>query len=78
VLYAEAVSTLGAESPFKPAWCLFAQGDAPSAAVCSAAQGENYTRFEFPGDAHGMMLISPEIEPNPLELILDFMAQVLG
>lgn len=78
VLYADAVSTLGAESPFKPAWCLFAQADAPSAAVCNAAQGENYTRFEFPGDAHGMMLISPEIEPNPLELILDFLAQVLG
>jgi hypothetical protein len=39
-----------------------------------AAQEENYTRFEFPGDAHGMMLISPAIEPDPPEMILDFLA----
>jgi len=25
-----------------------------------------------------MMLISPAIKPNPLELILDFLAQVIG
>ena len=46
--------------------------------IHSVVHRENYTRFEFPGDAHGMMLISPAIEPNPLELILGFMAQVLG
>lgn len=78
VLYEEAVSTLGAESPAKPAWCLFAQGDAPSAAVCNAAQAESFSKFEFPGDAHGMMLLSPTIDPHPLELILDFLEQVLG
>jgi hypothetical protein len=78
ILYEEAVRSLGAESPARPAWCLFAQGDAPSAAVCNAAQGEHYTRFEFPGDAHGMMLLSPTSDPNPLELLLDFLEQVLG
>jgi dienelactone hydrolase len=73
VAYKEAVSALGAEQPPKPAWCLYAEGDAESARACEAAAGDNYRAIKYPGNNHGMMLIRPDVEPGALELILDFL-----
>ncbi len=78
VPYAEVVSRLGKETPPKPAWCFYAEKDVPSAKVCQEAQGENYRSWRYAGEAHGMMLVAPDITPAVLPLLLEFLAQTVG
>lgn len=76
--FAEAVRELGEEQPPKPAWCLAAEGDRDSHDTCSAASGEHYRYITYTGNAHGMSLIHPDIEPDTLIMILDFLQLALG
>ena len=78
VPYADAVDALGAEQPPKPDWCLFADQDTDSAQACQSASGGHYRMVQYDGSQHGMMLIGPDIEPNALLLILEFLALSLG
>jgi len=71
--YSAVVADLEAESPSKLAWCLYSSEDMPSADSCQSASGEFYQSFEYPGSAHGMVLIDPDLTPNPLDLILQFL-----
>jgi hypothetical protein len=76
--YADAVAALEAEQPPKPVWCLFSKGDQPSAATCTSASDEHYRQIAYDGNRHGMALIDPKVEPNALQLILDFLKLSLG
>jgi hypothetical protein len=74
VPYDEAVTALdGAD---KPAWCLAAEGDPGSAPACQSASGDHYRMEMYPGTGHGMELIKPEMEPDTLELVLEFLQLV--
>ena len=73
--YPEEVANLGNEDPPKPAWCLYSSGDGESAGACEAAVGDHYHAVSYPGSAHGMALVVPETDPNPLDLILAFLNQ---
>ena len=74
--YAQVVQELEAAEPPVPVWCLAAENDKASWEVCNAATGAHFERYLYDGDAHGMYLIVPEIEPNPLDLIQEFLAMV--
>ena len=79
--YEEMVKELGEASDPKPVWCLYAESDPESAAVCGNITEDNYTPYPYPADAvfsngHGMNLITPNQDPDPLELILKFLAVV--
>jgi len=76
--YKDAVSDLGSEQPPKPAWCLYAEGDAESAQACEAASGDNYRSVKYSGNHHGMMLVQPELEPSALQIMLDFLKLAFG
>ena len=78
VPYADAVDALGAEQPPKPDWCLFAEEDADSAAACQSAAGDHYRMVQYDGSPHGMRLIDPAVEPNALQLLLEFIGLSLG
>ncbi len=78
VPYADAVDALGAEQPPKPDWCLFAAGDATAASSCQSAAGDHYRTVQYDGTLHGMDLIAPDVEPNALLLLLDFIGLSLG
>lgn len=59
-----------------PAWCLSAKGDGEAYPTCNAASGTDYVKYDYAGNAHGMMLIAPDQKPkgfdkNTLELFLD-------
>ncbi|MEW6716849.1 MAG: hypothetical protein AB1345_05010 [Chloroflexota bacterium] len=54
-------------------WCLYAADDPESAPTCKSLTGEHFQTFEYAGRSHGMLLIVPEIEPNTLQLLLDFL-----
>lgn len=77
--YADTVEALEAEDLPKPAWCLYAPGDTDSAETCLMASGDNYLAVEYEGALHGMMLIGPDVkpEPNALQQILDFLELTL-
>jgi dienelactone hydrolase len=79
--YGEMVKELGAASDPKPVWCLYAESDPESAAVCGNITENNYTPYSYPPDVifsngHGMNLISPDQDPDPLGLMLKFLAMV--
>jgi hypothetical protein len=78
VPYADAVSSLMEETPPKHDWCLWATGDVGAAGACNSAMGDQYLSIEWAGSAHGMDLFRPEVEPNVLLKILDFITLVYG
>ena len=75
--YAQEVANLEDELVGRPAWCLYAEGDSESADACLEASGPLYRAVDYLGNPHGMRLISPEQDPNPLDLILDFIREYL-
>ncbi len=56
-----------------PLQCLAAEEDGESAPTCRSAAGEHYQTTIYPGGLHGMMLIQPDLEPNPLEIVLNWL-----
>jgi dienelactone hydrolase len=74
--YPDEVAKLEAGSPPVPAWCLYATGDTPSAEACQTAAGDLYQATSYDGNAHGMELLSPDFEPNPLMRILEFFNEI--
>ena len=72
VPYSEMVSALEENDPSRPAWCLYDQND-PDSTFCSEIKGEHYFSESWSdGNLHGMHLITPNLEPQPLERILEF------
>ena len=66
-----------------PVWCLAAENDGESPRLCQAIPGSSNQAFIFPGRAHGMDLIDPDLIPsnpdvglNGLELVQEFLEQV--
>ena len=78
VPYADAVQALGEESPPKPVDCFFDPNDSKAAQTCQSADGDHYQTFEWIDGTHGMALLRPDLEPNPMALILDFLVRAFG
>jgi dienelactone hydrolase len=76
--YDKTVNKLQAEQPPKAVWCLSAEKDSEASPTCKSAAGDAYRAISFPGSAHGMALLDPEIKPNTLELMLDWLKLSLG
>ncbi len=74
--YPDEVAKLETASPPVTAWCLYATGDTQSAGACQNAEGELYQTTEYEGSAHGMVLLSPDTEPNPLTRMLEFLNEI--
>jgi len=74
--YADAITYLEDDMPPASGWCLFAVGDTQSATACENASGDLYQATEVEGQAHGMALISPESDPNPLIYMLSFFNKI--
>ncbi len=79
VPYAQAVKPLQDEQPAKPVWCLYGEQDRGSAPACKAASGSAYRAISYGNVAtHGMQLIAPKIQPDTMQLILDFLKLCFG
>lgn len=72
VSYADEVALLENELLPRPAWCLYSASDSESAAACQEADGQLYVATEYEGTAHGMSLVRPDVDPNPLDELLRF------
>lgn len=80
VPYINAVKTLQDEKPPKTAWCFVAEGDPnrQSPPTCRAASGANYRSVIFSGNGHAFAIINPNVTPNALELMLEFLKISFG
>ncbi|MFH1445893.1 MAG: hypothetical protein ABIG43_00580 [Chloroflexota bacterium] len=76
--YPEEVNNLGSSDPAAPAWCLYAEDDSAAASACTSASGDHYQSFAYTNGFHGMQLIQQDLDPNPLVLLIDFLAQQLN
>lgn len=81
--YTEALTALSEAEHL--VFCLAAEGDPFSAETCLDAQSDFSTAFIYRGDAHGMMLVDPTMQPsqpavdaNALDLLLDLLAMATG
>ena len=72
--YADVVAQLSQDTI--PAWCLYSDNDAESARVCGVFEADNYTANEIEG-GHGMQLVRPESDPNPLRMLLEFISNTI-
>ena len=78
MLYTDVVAELEGAEPPVPVWCLAAEGDTASSNACHSASGNQYKMFMYEGDAHGMMLIAPGHDQDPMVLIQEFLEETLG
>jgi len=78
VLYAQAVERLGQADPAIPAWCLAEPGEI---FFCNTALDSGNAALqvhEIPGGGHGNSLLSPGLDPLPMQLILDFLSETIA
>ncbi len=77
--YSGAVKRLvGERNPPAHVWCL---ADENEIGVCKKAEsvgGANYRAIEIPGGGHGMELLQPNLDPLPMQEILEFLKTVFG
>jgi dienelactone hydrolase len=75
--YPEMVEVLSTADPSRPAWCLYDEND-PDSAFCKDIHSDNYYQESWRGgNLHGMHLITPNLDPRPLERILAFLDLVV-
>ncbi len=75
--YPDVVEDLGKLQPSVGAWCL---ADESEIGICKQAVTDDnplYKYYVIPGGGHGNMLLIPELDPLPMDLILEFLDTVL-
>jgi hypothetical protein len=76
--YPVAVHGLGQNQPPVAAWCL---ADEKEFAICEMAEGAGnpvYRDFRIVAGQHGTLLLRPDLEPLPMQIILDFLTETVG
>lgn len=74
--YGESVNLLRQEIPPKTVFCLAAESDGNSLNTCQTAEGDHFEVTRYEGSAHGMNLVAPNYDPNPLMRLLEFLQTV--
>jgi len=77
--YADVVEDLDSSEPPVPVWCLAAEFDGTSPTTCTGASGNEYRVLIYEGrNEHGLIMIDPDFDPNPLDLFLEFLSLFFG
>lgn len=77
VSYVLTIQKLGRSEPPVAAWCIAKPGEY---GICETAEGAGDTAFKgfsIPDGDHGNKLLSPDLDPLPMQLILDFLDEVM-
>lgn len=75
--YEEIVAEMGLADPPTPAWCL---ADDNEYSLCEAADAKGNAAFKgflIKSGGHGNDLLKPDLDPLPMQLILDFLDETL-
>ncbi len=76
--FASVVEQLEALDPQAEVWCLADKEDEAAYTTCKPISGDLYQFYVFQNAGHGMMLIRPKVEPQPLVLIQQFLGELFG
>lgn len=71
--YASAANALLADPHRLTIYCLAAEGDGVSPGTCQSVSHENFRAVIYAGNAHGVALLRPGLEPDVGALILEFL-----
>ncbi len=77
-VYREVVQAFGQIQPPIPAWCLADEGEFDVCKAAAEAGNPAYRAIIVPGGGHGQFLLSPDLTPLPMQLLLDFLAETVG
>ena len=69
---------MGQSQPPVAAWCLADENEVGICEMAEVVGNPAYQTFMIPGGQHGNLLLRPRLEPLPMQLILDFLAQTVG
>jgi hypothetical protein len=78
IAYPEVVAQLGSSDPAVTAWCL---ADENEFGICESAEMAGNTAYKdylISGGSHGNRMLRAGLDPLPMQLILDFLAQTVG
>ncbi len=73
--YSDVVKELSESEPPVPVWCLAGPSEFKD---CEVGEHPGYQAFNIPDGEHGTMLLSPGLDPLPMQLILDFLMEATG
>jgi hypothetical protein len=76
--YSEAVAALGEEENPKAVWCLADPSEIGACRQVPESSNAEYRIIEIKNGGHGNFLMVPEAEPSTMQMILDFLKEVLG
>ena len=75
--YEKTVKDLGLNDPATAAWCLADQSEYFFCEIAESANNPAYQDFMIQNGSHGNMLLSPKLDPLPMQIILDFLVETL-
>ncbi len=75
--YDQTVKELGLNDPATAAWCLADQSEYFFCETAESANNPAYQDFMIQDGSHGNMLLSPKLDPLPMQKLLDFLAETL-
>ncbi len=75
--YPQVVETLGRNQPPVAAWCLADENEFGLCQAAEASANPAYRDRMIPGGQHGTRLLRDGLEPLPMQLILDFLAETI-
>ncbi len=58
-------------------YCVAAEDDSSSPLLCDSVTGERYKSVIYPGNAHGLALLNPGLDPDMGALVLEFLLKSL-
>lgn len=75
--YIESVRKMGESQPVIPVWCIADELDYNTCKAAKVSGNPLFKSFLIPGGGHGNRLLSPDLEPLPMQLILDFLDEAV-
>jgi hypothetical protein len=78
ISYSDIVGELGENEPATAVWCLADENEYAVCEMGEAAGNTAYMSYQVLGGSHGNRLLNPELDPLPMQFILDFLAATVG
>jgi hypothetical protein len=75
--YPQVIETLGRDQPPVTAWCLADENEFGMCQVAEDSANPAYRDLLIPGGQHGTRMLRAGLEPLPMQLILDFLAETV-
>jgi hypothetical protein len=77
VLTLSTITHMGKSKPSTPAWCIADELDFTTCRLAENAGNPSYKDFLVPNGGHGNNLLRPDLDPLPMQIILNFLSETL-